>query len=144
MVTGEGPFNSSVNERQPPSGQITQALPNMATHRLSLLKCIVGHVRCGYMHRSSASPRPHCDGTPSASVWPSHRQTPCPSCTHPSDRTPPDATMKRVGAPSAWTSPYDLDRKESDGRDPPQGVAPHAHRGVVGAHDQGEEYTTPD
>ena len=42
---------------------------------------------------------------------------------------------QRVGAPSAWTSPSDLDRKESDGRDPPQGVAPHAHRGVVGAPD---------
>ena len=27
----------------------------------------------------------------------------------------------------------DLEKKESDGRDPPQGVAPHAHRGVVGA-----------
>ena len=28
--------------------------------------------------RSSASPRPPCDGTPSASVWPSPRQTPGP------------------------------------------------------------------
>ena len=35
-----------------------------------------------------------------------------------SDRTPPDATMKPVDAPSAWTSPSDLDKKESDGRDP--------------------------
>ena len=43
--------------------------------------------------------------------------------------------MRRVGAPSAWSSPSDLDKKESDGRDPPQGVAPHAHRGVVGAPD---------
>ena len=29
-------------------------------------------------------------------------------------RTPPDATMKPVDAPSAWFSPSDLDRKESD------------------------------
>ena len=64
---------------------------------------------------------------------PSPRQTPGPQCPHPSDRTPPDANMKRVGAPSTWTSPSDLDKKESDGRHPPQGVAPHAHRGVVGA-----------
>ena len=32
-----------------------------------------------------------------------------------------------------WSSPSDLDRKESDGRDPLQGVAQHAHRGVVSA-----------
>ena len=38
------------------------------------------------------------------------------------------------GRPSAWSSHSDLDEKESDERDPPQGVAPHAHRGVVGAH----------
>ena len=41
--------------------------------------------------------------------------------------------MKRVDALSPWSSPSDLDKKESDERDPPQGVAPHAHRGVVGA-----------
>ena len=41
--------------------------------------------------------------------------------------------MKRVGAPTSWTSPTDLDKKESDGRDPPQGVMRHAHRAVVGA-----------
>ena len=70
----------------------------------------------------------------SASVWPLPRQTPGPPCPYPSDRTPPYATMKRVGAPSAWSSPSDLDKKESDGRDPPQGVAPHAHRGVVTAY----------
>ena len=49
--------------------------------------------------------------------------------------TPPDATMKRVGALSVWSSSSDLDKKESDGRDPPQGIAPHAHRGIVGAHE---------
>ena len=58
-------------------------------------------VRYGGIYRSSASPRPHCDGTPSASFWPSPRQTPGPSCLYPLDRTPPDATTKRVGAPSA-------------------------------------------
>ena len=52
---------------------------------------------------------------------------------YPSDRTPPYAITKRVDSPSTWTSPSDLDRKESDGRDPPQGVEPHAHRGVIGA-----------
>ena len=30
----------------------------------------------GGIHRSSASLRPPCDGTPAASVWPSPRQTP--------------------------------------------------------------------
>ena len=88
--------------------------------------------------RSSASPRPPCDGTHSASVWPSPRQTPGPPCPYPSDRTSAGATTKPVDAPSAWfnpsawTSPSDLDRKEPDEWDPPQGVAPHAHRGVVG------------
>ena len=37
-----------------------------------------GQVRYVSIHRSSASPRPPCDGTPSASVWPSPRQTPGP------------------------------------------------------------------
>ena len=48
-------------------------------------------------------------GTPSAIVWPSPSQTPVPSCTYPSDR--PDATMKPVDAPSAWSSPSHLDEK---------------------------------
>ena len=38
-----------------------------------------------------------------------------------------------MDASSAWSSHSDLDKKESDGRDLPEGVAPHAHRGVVGA-----------
>ena len=49
---------------------------------------LLGQVRYGGIRRSSASPRPPCDGTPSASVWPSSRQTPCPSCPYPSDRPP--------------------------------------------------------
>ena len=93
-----------------------------------------GKVKYGGIRPNSASPRPPCDGIPSASIWPSPRQTPCP---YRSDRTPSDAIMKRVDAPSAWTSPSDLDKKESDGRDPPQGVAPHAHTGVVGASGHG-------
>ena len=52
-----------------------------------------------------------------------------------SDRTPPDASMKRVGASSALSSHSDTDKKESDGRDPPHGVGPHVHSGVVGAHE---------
>ena len=40
---------------------------------------------------------------------------------------------------SVWTplparpTPSDLDKKQSDGRDPPQGFAPHDHRDVVDA-----------
>ena len=78
----------------------------------------LGQVRYGGIRRSSASPRSPCDGTPSASVWPSPTQTPGLPCPHPSDRTPPDATMRRVDAPSAWSSASDLDNKELDGRDP--------------------------
>ena len=36
----------------------------------------------------------------SGQVW-GHTQTPGPPCPYPSDRTPPDETMKRVNAPSA-------------------------------------------
>ena len=70
-----------------------------------------GQFRYGDIRRSSVSPRPTCDGIPSASVWPSPRQTPDPPrppCPHPSDRNPPDATMKRVDALSAWSSHSDL------------------------------------
>ena len=35
-----------------------------------------------------------------------------------------------AGAAYVWSNPSDLDKKESDGRDPPEGVAPHAHREV--------------
>ena len=73
-------------------------------------------VRYGGIRRGSASPRPPCDGTPSASVsrWSILQADARPAMPYPSDGTPPDATMKRVGAPSAWTSPSDLDKKESD------------------------------
>ena len=33
---------------------------------------------------------------------------------HASDTTQPDATMKHVDAPSAWSIPSDLDKEESD------------------------------
>ena len=46
--------------------------------------------------------------------------------------------MKPVDAPSAWSSPSDLDRKESNGRNSPHGVAPHAHRSNFSA----QLYTT--
>ena len=47
--------------------------------------------------------------------------------------------MEPVDALSAWFSPSDLDKKESDERDPTQGVTPHTHRGVVGAHNQSNQ-----
>ena len=46
---------------------------------LTRLAVRLGLVRSGQVcgqRRSSASPRPPCDGTPSASFWPSPRQTP--------------------------------------------------------------------
>ena len=43
--------------------------------------------------------RSPCDGTPSASVWPSLRQTPSPSCPYPSDRTPPSEPWSVRAAP---------------------------------------------
>ena len=49
--------------------------------------------------------------------------------------TPPDVIMKPVHALSSWSSPSDLDKKESDGWNVPQGVAPLAQRRVVGAHE---------
>ena len=80
------------------------------------------------------SSRPdYCDCTLSASVWPSLRQTTGPPDPYSLDRTPPHATMKRVDSRSAWSGPSDLDTKESDGQDSPQWIAPHTHRGVVGA-----------
>ena len=48
----------------------------------------------GAIRRSSASPRPSCDGTPSSSVWTSPRQTSVPPCPYPSDKTPPDAACE--------------------------------------------------
>ena len=57
-----------------------------------------GQVRYGGIRRSSASPRPPCDGTPSSSVWPSPRQTPGPPCPYPSDR--PQFDNQALMAPS--------------------------------------------
>ena len=80
---------------------------------LTRLAVRLGLVRSGQVcgqRRSSASPRPPCDGTPSAFVWPSPRQTPSPSCLCPSDRTPPDATTKYAGGSHAWSIPPDPDK----------------------------------
>ena len=40
------------------------------------------------IRRNGVSPRPSCDGIPSASVWPSPRQTPGTPCPYSSDRPP--------------------------------------------------------
>ena len=74
---------------------------------------IPGQVSYGAIRRSSASPRPPCDGIPSASVWPSPRQTPGPPCPHPS----PYATTKRVGA--LWHGPAP---RISTGKNPMGGI----------------------
>ena len=50
-----------------------------------------------------------------ASVWPSPRQTPGQSCPHPSDRVPPYATTKRVGAPQHGPAPRISTRKNPMG-----------------------------
>ena len=84
---------------------------------------------------AGALPRPSCDGSPSASVRSSLRQTSGPPCPYPSARPPPDATMKPVNAPSVWSSHSDLGKKKSGGRNPPQGFAPNAHRDEIGAPD---------
>ena len=65
--------------------------------------------------RVAASTR---NGNSSASVWPSPRQTPGPPgppCPCSSNRTPPDATMKRVGAPSAHGPALTLVKGEENG-----------------------------
>ena len=73
---------------------------------------LAGQVSYGGIRRSSASPCPPRTSTTSVAVWPSPRQTPGRPCPYPSNMTQPDATMKRVDAPSSWTRPSDLDRKE--------------------------------
>ena len=68
-------------------------------HTLTTDHCIV-QVRCGDVRRSSASPRPPCDGTPSSTVCPSPRRTPGPPRPYPLDRTPsghrPDRRQARI------------------------------------------------
>ena len=77
-----------------------QPLPGTTMVRCSicLLHAMV-RVRYGGIRRSSASPLPPCDSTTSASVWPSPRQTPGPSCPCPSDEPPRAATTKHAVAP---------------------------------------------
>ena len=116
-------------------GPTSPPMENILSDKITNASNMSGQGRYGGIHRSRASSRPPCDGSSPASLWLTPRKTPGPSCPYHSDRTPYDANMKSVDAPPAWSSPSDLDYKESDGRDPPQGVAPHPHRGVVGAHD---------
>ena len=115
-------------------------------------------VRYGGIRHSSVSPRPPCDGTPSSFIWPSPRQTPGPSCPYPSDRPPSGhhqgrrharhAYILQIGlhltqTRSLWTplgmvQPSYLE-KESDDRNPLQGVAPHVRRRVIGELRRWEE-----
>ena len=54
-------------------------------------------VKYGGIRRSSASPRPPCDVTPSASVWPSPMQTSGPPCLYP--QIPPSQPRSMRAAP---------------------------------------------
>ena len=44
------------------------------------------------------------------------------------------------GRPLGMVQPLGFRQKETDGRDPPQGVAPHAHRGVVRTHNYAGDF----
>ena len=107
----------------------------MTSHHCENICTDIRLIRYGGIRRSSASPRSPRDGIPSASVCPSPRTKRGLPCPYPSDRTSRDANMKPVDAPSVWSSTTVLDKKESDGWDPPQGVPPHALRNGVGAHE---------
>ena len=54
----------------------------------STVVVISSQVRYGSIRQSSVSPRTHCDGIPSALVWPSPRRTPSSPFPYPSDRPP--------------------------------------------------------
>ena len=70
------------------------------------MRTMTGRVKHGGIYRSSALRHPPCDGTTSASVWPSSRYTRAPSYPYTSDRTPPVAvTMKHAVGPCARSSP---------------------------------------
>ena len=56
------------------------------------------------------------DLNPSASVWPSSKQTPGLPCPYPSDRTPPDASMKQGAHPWHGPAPRISTRKNQMGR----------------------------
>ena len=75
---------------------------------------VKGQVSYGSIRRNSALPRPPCDDTPSASVWPSPRRTPEPPCPYPNDRTHL-TNHEDCGRPSAWTSPRIPTRKNPMG-----------------------------
>ena len=59
-------------------------------------RCL-GQVRYGGIRWIADASRPPCDGTISASVWPSPRQTPGLPCPYPLDRTPPEACGRALG-----------------------------------------------
>ena len=70
------PLYNSLSLSDPDASTSVRAYPQGYIMHASHLKYYCRPGRCGGICRSSASPCPHCDGTPSASVWPSPRQTP--------------------------------------------------------------------
>ena len=106
-----------------PSEKCTQTSLNR--YLASILVERSGQVKYGGIRRSSAWPHPPCDGALFASVWSSPWQTPGRPCPYLSERTSSDAIMKSVDASSAWSSPLDLDKKASGGRDHPEGHMPN-------------------
>ena len=78
------------------------------------------------------SRRSPCDGSP-ASDWRWLRLAQGQSCPYLSERAPPDGQLKPVDGLLDYSNHSDLGKEESDGRDPSQLVAPHAHKSVVAA-----------
>ena len=83
-------LNTMINQAEEQMVQLRKRYESAVQHRndrwVAATGSPSGQVRCGGICRSSASPRPPCQGTPSSSVWQSSRQTPGPPCPYPSDR----------------------------------------------------------
>ena len=79
---------------------LSLSLPSVWTDPFNHLSFVNRMVR-SCRPRQSTSPRPPCDGTPSASVWPSPSQTPGSPCLYPSDRPPSGHRLGRREACNA-------------------------------------------